>query len=618
MKALHLLVGGSLIGVAGMVSQFEVGWDSRRETLLAGRVLAATPPVPPVKERFTGRREAGVLAPLATIVGTVKDEAGEPLIGAIVALLEPHSRGKELHSVRTDTKGKFAATIAPGAYRLRATAAGFSSLLTRVQLDRSGRVTYDFALKRTDTLVFKRGDSDDYRWIARSVPRQILNLLPSVGSDQNTNAESSARRATFRGMAQFLMASGGQPGTAGLLPTQNFYGTNFAIAGGLDGRIELALIGQRGAGIAAPQRLTAIAAMRTPGQQETTATISYGQFSLRSPFTGLGAPLPGETLNQLSITSSSSWQLTDSLLVVYGLDYASFIGSAAREHESLLPQVAIQYLANPRWRLHGGVTPGRQRSRLSLDAFRGETIEQPFETVAPEIAFAEQRPLVDHSRRYEAGVERLFADGSGSVGATLFYDQIEGHGVGLVPLLPVGSIGATANGAHAVHAPASSQVRALQGNVRGGRVVVRRAITDRISATLGYSAGYGRHVHNLRAASPSPAGNFHERLFQVATGQVDLDLVDRTGTRISTVLRLTPSPLLFAIDPFAGQMGVYEPTINVYLTQDLPRFGLPIQWQAIVDLRNLLNQAPVIEEGGALLLATRSSRVIRGGVAFRW
>ncbi|MGA1367252.1 MAG: hypothetical protein ACO394_01895, partial [Blastocatellia bacterium] len=65
-------------------------------------------------------------------------------------------------------------------------------------------------------------------------------------------------------------------------------------------------------------------------------------------------------------------------------------------------------------------------------------------------------------------------------------------------------------------------------------------------------------------------------------------------------------------------MGVYDPTLNLYGTQDLPSLGLPIQWQAIVDLRNLLNQAPVIEEGGALLLATRSSRIIRGGVAFRW
>ncbi len=612
MKALHLLVGGSLIGVAGLVPQLEAGREAGREILLSGRVLAASPPIAPVKAGLSARRETGAYAPLATIVGTVKDEAGEPLIGAIVALLEPHARGKELQSVRTDTKGKFAATIAPGAYRLRATAAGFSSLLTRVQLDRSGRVTYDFALKRTDTLVFKRGDSDDYRWIARSVPRQILKLLPGAEIDPNTDADLSARRATFRGMAQFLMTPGVPRGTAGILPGQNFYGTNFAMAGGLDGRIEVALIGQRGAGVAAPQRLTAIASMRTAGQQETTATISYGQFSLRSPFTGLGSVLPGETLNQLSISSSSSWQLTDSLLVVYGLDYATFIGSAAREHESLLPQVAIQYLANPRWRLHGGVTPGRQRARLSLEAFRGETIEQPLETVAPEIAFADQHPLVDHSRRYEAGVERLFDGGSGSIGTTLFYDQIDGHGVGLSPFFASGSLSQiTAGGA-------VPQVRALHGNVRGGRVVIRRALTDRITATLGYSAGHGRHVYDLRATSGSSAGNFHERLFQVATGQVDLDLVDQTGTRISTVLRLTPSPLLFAIDPFAGQMGVYDPTLNLYVTQDLPSLGLPIQWQAIVDLRNLLNQAPVIEEGGALLLATRSSRIIRGGVAFRW
>ncbi|MEY3284547.1 MAG: hypothetical protein RIR86_2560, partial [Acidobacteriota bacterium] len=62
----------------------------------------------------------------------------------------------------------------------------------------------------------------------------------------------------------------------------------------------------------------------------------------------------------------------------------------------------------------------------------------------------------------------------------------------------------------------------------------------------------------------------------------------------------------------------YDPNINIYVTQELPSFGLPVQWEAIVDLRNLLNQTTAIDEGSVQLLATRNSRTIRGGLAFRW
>jgi hypothetical protein len=65
-------------------------------------------------------------------------------------------------------------------------------------------------------------------------------------------------------------------------------------------------------------------------------------------------------------------------------------------------------------------------------------------------------------------------------------------------------------------------------------------------------------------------------------------------------------------------MSVYDPNINIYVTQDLPSFGLPVRWQAMVDVRNLLDQLNGVEDGTAQLIATRSRRSVRGGIAFRW
>ena len=113
---------------------------------------------------------------LAVISGTVTDDAGRPLGGAVVALFEVALNGRELKSVKTEYDGKFTTSISAGVYKLRAAADGYRAALTRVSLDASEKMTFDFALKREDRLVDQRGDRDDYRWIGRSVPRHVLHL----------------------------------------------------------------------------------------------------------------------------------------------------------------------------------------------------------------------------------------------------------------------------------------------------------------------------------------------------------------------------------------------------------------------------------------------------------
>jgi len=214
---------------------------------------------------------------LAFVSGTVKDDVGQPLAGAIVALLQAAFNGREIKSVKTDDEGRFTAAVAPGVYRLRAAADGFKPVLARVLLDRASKLNYDFALKRDDTLVERRGDRDDYRWIGRSVPRHVLHLdEPEVTTAQADVAAEPVTeyRPSFHGMMQFLavnsMAGSAHDGAG-------FFGTNFAVSGSLGGNFEMAVIGQRGAGELAPQRLEAIATVRPSASHQITASIGYGQ-----------------------------------------------------------------------------------------------------------------------------------------------------------------------------------------------------------------------------------------------------------------------------------------------------------------------------------------------------
>src|SRR5262249_28026596 len=155
----------------------------------------------------------------------------------------------------------------PGLYRLRASAEGYIARVAHVNLDRTTRTRHDFSLKRTDTLVQKRGDSDDYRWIAQSVRRHAMNLREVEEEEVITQAtgdsfggdwaspRSAFRAPVFHGMMQLMaMGSGARPGA----PQADFFGTNFAVSGTVGSNFEMAFIGQRGAGKLAPQRLAAI------------------------------------------------------------------------------------------------------------------------------------------------------------------------------------------------------------------------------------------------------------------------------------------------------------------------------------------------------------------------
>jgi hypothetical protein len=574
---------------------------------------------------------------LALINGTVMDDGGKPLAGAVVALLtaQPGSTLlKSIKSVKTDGEGRFTAGATPGTYRLRAEAEGFRPKFTLVTLDAAAKVTHNFSLRRVGTLVEKRGDRDDYRWIGRSVPRNVLHY-----DDPDEIAENAKRptdedgdgiidgvvgtpdsvteaRRSFHGTLQLL---GTAAGTRGNLPGSNFYGVNFAVSGAVNGDIELALIGQGGFGEGAPQRLTALASMRPGERHHVTAMMGYGKFSLRPNAAGQSL-LPHaaslSALEQFSVSATDSWQVSRPLLLIYGFDYSLFAGSNAKR-ESLLPRFAVQYSPDARTKMYAALTPGTGELREAAEGFDSESVHARFDARAPEVALNAAgphgfEPVIDRSRRYEIGFERMLGEDS-SVEAAAFYDIVAGHGVGVLAL-PLEASAETQSALEQV----AGRVAAMNGASRGVRVMYARRLNEYVMASVGYSAGRGQRFGEAALDGVAPARLFTGGNFQVASAKVDLDFRQRTGTRVSTVVRLSPSAVVFAIDPFAGRLSVYDPNISIYVTQELPNFGLPVRWQALVDIRNLLNQLNGVEDARAQLVAARSQRTVRGGIAFNW
>src|SRR2546429_6762461 len=136
-----------------------------------------------------------------------------------------------------------------------------------------------------------------------------------------------------------------------------------------------------------------------------------------------------------------------------------------------------------------------------------------------------------------------------------------------------------------------------EGSARGLRLVYSRRLNHVWSASAGYSFGRGQKLspHGIT----NPAEVFDNGFFQTVAVQLAGDW--SRGTHVQTVFRFSPEATVFAIDPFAGRLAVYDPSLSIQVTQDLPTFGLPLRAQAIFDARNLLDVQPNTSNGETLL-----------------
>ena len=134
------------------------------------------------------------------------------------------------------------------------------------------------------------------------------------------------------------------------------------------------------------------------------------------------------------------------------------------------------------------------------------------------------------------------------------------------------------------------------------------------SASAGYSFGRGQKLSPNGITNPAEL--FSNGFFQTAAVQLTGDWP--SGTHVQTVFRFSPDATVFAIDPFAGRLAVYDPSLSIQVSQDLPTFGLPVRAQAMIDARNLLNFQPRTNNGETVLLVGPNGRSIRGGISFRF
>jgi hypothetical protein len=280
------------------------------------------------------------------------------------------------------------------------------------------------------------------------------------------------------------------------------------------------------------------------------------------------------------------------------------VGASAAD--SFSPRIGFQMDANARTRVKAAYAPGgAERDAQSTIGFEGHQINFKQPMRAP-VAFVDGRAVMERSRRFEFGVERVI-DNESSVEATAFFDTTNNRGVGLLSM-PLNAFN-DGNGEALIN------VANQQGAAHGMRVVYTRRVSRILNASAGYSLGRGQQL-SARGLT-NPAALFQNGFFQSAALQMSADF--DSGTHIRTVFRFSPKATVFAIDPFAGRLAVYDPSLSIMVTQDLPSFGLPLRAEAVIDARNLLDTQTSTDDTETLLqLNSAARRSVRGGISVRF
>lgn len=560
---------------------------------------------------------------LATITGAVLDNKGNPVTGALISLLRNVGDGasKVIKQTRSDAAGRFSTRISPGRYGLRAIASGFNEVVfSSIEVRASQELVYRFNLEPVGsgkTLPEQRKDRDDVKWSLRSTharrsifqaqegeDRDIQAVLGSEttpADDSVADSSSEDDTQTVHVDAKRRMQGVVETYFAGNSYGPGYSGLNFAVSIPAGDGIEIVFAGQTSPGANAPERFEVSTQLRA-GQRHRLG-MKLGTVRFGAP---IWTTLKGNELNrvgQFSVRAIDEWIVRDGIVIVLGIDYARFIGAGGAH--SLNPRIGIQFDANARTRLKAAYAPGGEENRTqSVAAFEDSQVVFTEAGKRP-VAFVDGRAIMERSHRLEFGIERVIDDKSNLEG-TAFFDTTVGRGVGLLST-PITAFSGTTG-------EAFISVANQQGASRGMRLVYTRRLSRVWTASAGYSFGQGQRL--AAEDFSGPAEMFESWFFQTAALQLGAGF--HTGTNIRTVLRFSPNATVFAIDPFAGRLAVYDPSLSIQVTQELPSFGLPLRAEAVIDARNLLDFQTNTDNGEILTQISTGRRSVRGGISLRF
>ncbi len=616
-----------------------------------GAQVASRLAVPPAA------RPAGFAA--GSIQGTILDEHGEALAGAVVSVL-----GATTTVAVSDKSGRFDfGTLSPGPYLLRVHLAGFVAPKARtVQVGAGARTIADMALRRAGSPVLAAGfgpsetdrvpsDTPDLKdadvtpapsdsetvWRIRHARRSVLKeaTIPSewlidldapdepatfggwIAGDVLARAMESARAATsffaatpFSGQVN-LLTSGSFDSPEGLLSSDSVARNvaNVSVGAPVGDWADWAVRGAVTQADISSWTIAGSYATRAPARHRREIGLSYAT----QRYDG-GNPLALRDIaegsrNAGSVYAYDSMSLAPGLTISYGAAFARY--DYLQDRSLFSPRVEVTVSPVAHLRVNASVSrralaPGAEEFLPPSDSGLWLPPQRTFSSIDGERSFTAEK-----TTHAEASIERDF--GASTIALRAFTQRVDGQLAtvfgGELPDRPAAKLGHYMVG--------SAGDASAQGCSIGFKTLLASRIRGTFEYTLASAALVGDEGRSyLMLLAPSSIRPTRERLHDISTS-IEADLPE-TATRLVVLYRFSNG---FARPGRAGDGSgpAVDGRFDVQVRQQLPFMNFSnARWEMLLAVRNFFRDAAAEQSLYDELLVVQPPKRVVGGVTLRF
>jgi hypothetical protein len=559
------------------------------------------------------------------IVGKVKASDGTGVLGAVISIFQENQRGGTISFTRSDRSGGYTiANLVPGAYHVQIHREGYEPLArANVTIEPGRTTTMDVILQTFLDLV--SGDDDPRNWSIRTVLRSTsdrrLIFRHFDGNPGVPGAVTDGPAQVFSRTAALNVSSsaGLNAENYSIFPANGNNGlvSNFAFTEPIGEHGRMIFSGQLNSGYDSMWRVRNTYQYRPESGRDVRMSIGYGRLSLNGASPNLlGRPtqffaqdpaIRESGVQALALSIDSRSKVLDPITLEYGLDYSRLNSNITRSIFSPYFQVVVT--PTDSWTIKGGMVSRRLTDGNSVVLADGEVVNLTEPTYIAQVNGDIRFSQFKHS---EVAVTRDLGDET-SVEVAGYEDHMVGPGT------PFAITDRTSGSSRTRVA----QLTQEQSAHHGVRVAVNRQFIDFLAGSIAYVYGTGTALSGTEdpVSAEALAGDLlsylHRSYYHSFTSQVTAR-VPKTGTRITTVMRWYPGTSLSPIDLFYDRQDTLTKGIHVFVRQAIPLpvfMGTPGRWEALVDLRNVLDQGhAVVRTAAGNVSLTRSPRSVRFGL----
>ena len=562
-------------------------------------------------------------ASASILEGIVRNESGTPLVGAVISLFTENWTDKPLFTAKSGRDGSFSlAEIKPGRYIISIVKSGYQPTSYSILAPLKNNPL--FVILKNLTSDEQNADNWDVATVLRSAKDRSLIFRSSPGTPEpppsrRILAETDKKSSSRSGQVQFTTSQPLNPLGYSVWPNPiaTGFSTRFAYVEPLGGNNSYIVTGLLTTGTDSQYRLKNIVNYHVSDKHKLQLNLGYSKAGEKAraihDLSGADANALEndilktiEPIQNISVGIQDYFKIVEPLTLVYGFDIDYSKSSRKAAHVSPRFQVFFNPVEDLSFRFQ--LNSDRVSHDQTITLPEGDLISLHTPLNIAKINNNAFTNRVDHM---EAGLNLFLGDHT-NLEVSSFLDEVAGSGYPFVAILKSPDAGLTP----------FPLVPAELAESQGFRFNLTHSWTQTISTSVLYIYGSGAELTPAGLDKPAISdlsSQINNRYFNVLSAAINARF-EKTGTDLTAVYRRADGNPLTPIDAYSDFYDVTDNSLSVFVRQSIPLFETSIgKWEAIIDIRNILNQGvQVYETTSGDLILVRAPRTLRGGISFRF